>query len=48
MEDWVKERVDEIPSSERTAKPPFTIFGWDLYVIGFVAIVGVIVLFGLY
>src|SRR5580658_9324277 len=48
MEDWVKARVEEIPSSEGAAKPSFMLFGWDLYVIAFVAIGGAILLFGLY
>ena len=48
MEDWVKERAAEIPSSEEPSKPPLTLFGWDLYVIAFVAIGGAILLVGFY
>jgi hypothetical protein len=48
MEDWVKERAEETPSSEETTKPPFTLFGWDLYVIAFAALGGALVLFGFY
>ncbi len=48
MEDWIKERVEEIPSSERPTKPPFTIFGWDLYIVAFLAIAGGVILLGIY
>ena len=44
MEEWRKQRVDEIPSSEGRASPAVTIFGWDIYLIAFVGIVGSVVL----